>query len=171
MSSPVLYLVGCAAPPIRAIGELIPLLRRLGWDVCVIATPTAANWIDGRALLEQTGYPVHGTARHPDNPASLPKADAILVVPATFNTINKWAGGISDNFALGLLNEAIGLELPTVVVPYAKQTLAAHPAFGESLTKLASWGVTVLPNELIRPPSKEQPFLWQRLVGALARQL
>jgi Flavoprotein len=34
--------------------------------------------------------------------------DAIIVAPATFNTINKWAVGISDTLALGLLTEAIG---------------------------------------------------------------
>jgi phosphopantothenoylcysteine synthetase/decarboxylase len=39
----------------------------------------------------------------------LPRADAVAIAPATFNTINKWVAGISDTFALGLLNEAIGL--------------------------------------------------------------
>jgi flavoprotein len=36
-----------------------------------------------------------------------------VVAPATFNTINKWAQGISDTLALGLLNEATGLGLPS----------------------------------------------------------
>lgn len=161
---PVIYLVGCAAPPIHSLDQLISRLQSLGWDVHVILTPTAASWLDSSALMAQTGNPVHSDARRPEQRTGLPLADAVLVVPATFNTINKWAAGISDNMALGVLNEAIGLKLPIWVAPHAKATLAAHPAFDESMTKLARWGVTVLPNELIQPEVKGQPFLWERLV-------
>lgn len=146
----VLYLIVCAAPPARAIGELVELLQADGWSVCVIATPRAAGWIDTEALARQTGYPVRHDYKQPDDPDVLPLADAIAVVPATFNTINKWVAGISDTFALGVLNEAIGLKLPIVVAPYAKASLAAHPAFRQSLQTLSDWGVRVLPNEVIR---------------------
>lgn len=163
----VLYLVVCAAPPAGAIGELVELLKENGWTVCVIATPRAVGWIDSATLSEQTGYPVRHDYRLPDDPDALPLADAIAVVPATFNTINKWVGGISDTFALGLLNEAIGLKLPITVAPYAKPSLAAHPAFQQSLQTLSQWGVTVLPNEVIRTRSAEQPFDWRPAVEAL----
>ncbi|MGH3910409.1 MAG: hypothetical protein ACRDRM_06220, partial [Pseudonocardiaceae bacterium] len=73
----------------------------------------------------------------------------------TFNTINKWAAEIGDTFALGILSEAIGLELPIVVAPYAK-SLEAYPAFNESLEKLRGWGAHVLPNEAIRVRAAEQ---------------
>ncbi|MGQ0838521.1 flavoprotein [Actinokineospora sp.] len=166
----VLYLIICAAPPSRSIDELVDLLRRQGWIVCVIATPRAASWIDTAALTTQTGYPVRHDYKLPDDPDALPRADAIAVVPATFNTINKWAAGISDTFALGLLNEAIGLQLPVIVVPYAKPTLAAHPAFAESLRNLGEWGVTILPNECIRPQKPLPPsgtFDWKPVLDAL----
>ena len=167
-SNRVLYLVVCAAPPARAIGQLISLLQPQGWSVCVIATPTAATWIDHAALTELTGYPVRSAPRQPDDPESLPKADAVAVVPATFNTLNKWVAGISDAFALGVLNEAIGLKVPVLVAPYAKATLAAHPAFHRSLETLAEWGVTVLPNEAIRLPSGSRTeFGWEPVVEAL----
>ena len=58
-----------------------------------------------------------------------PKADAIIVAPATYNTINKWANGISDNYALGILAEAVGLRIPVVVLPFVNSALASHPAF------------------------------------------
>src|SRR5215510_10655650 len=58
----------------------------------------------------------------------LPPATAFAAAPATFNTINKWAAGISDTLALGLLNEAIGLGLPIVAVPWPNAALARHPA-------------------------------------------
>jgi phosphopantothenoylcysteine synthetase/decarboxylase len=180
---PLLYLVVCAAPPARHINELVELLHQAGWHICVIPTPRAASWIDHSALTQQTGYPIQHDHRMPDDPDSLPRADVVAVVPATFNTINKWAAGISDTFALGILNEAIGLALPIIIVPYAKPSLAAHPEFGRNLNKLAEWGVNVLPNEVVRVRTEEHDtntdgdskptprFLWRPVVEALARSL
>jgi phosphopantothenoylcysteine decarboxylase len=167
MPDRVLYLIGCAAPPVRDFSTLIPLVQSQGWQVCVIVTPAAASWVDADALAELTGYPAQSEARHPDETTGLPKADAVLLCPATFNTLNKWAAGISDNVALGVLNEAIGLRLPIWVAPYAKDTLAAHPAFSESLAKLEQWGVTVLANELVRPANKGEHVVWERLVACM----
>jgi phosphopantothenoylcysteine decarboxylase len=167
----VLYLVVCAAPPAQRIGELVALLVERHWTVCVIATPRAAGWLDTAALIRQTGFPVRQDYKQPGGADPLPKADAIAVVPATFNTINKWVAGISDTFALGLLNEAIGLRLPVVAVPHAKSTLAAHPTFNKSLRKLRRWRVRVLPNEVLRrrPIVRGDPagFDWLPVVAAL----
>jgi len=113
----IVYLVVCAAPPAQAVDELVSLMQERNWSVCVVATPRAAGWIDRSALSEQTGYPVRDDYKRPGDPDVLPLANAIVVAPATFNTINKWVTGISDTFALGLLNEAIGLKIPIVLVP------------------------------------------------------
>ena len=168
----VLYLVVCAAPPAQRVGELVELLAEQRWTVCVVATPQAVRFLDIPALELRTGFPVRSDYKQPDSPDALPRADAVAVVPATFNTLNKWAAGISDTFALGTLNEAIGLSLPVIVVPYAKPALAAHPAFAESLAKLARWGVQVLPNEVIRRkpvvPGDPQGFDWTPVVDAVA---
>jgi phosphopantothenoylcysteine decarboxylase len=167
MSGRVLYLVVCAAPPAQAVSEPIAHLQAKGWTVCVIATPRAVGWIDIAALAGQTGHPVRKEYQGPDDSESLPRADAIAVAPATFNTVNKWVAGISDTFALGLLNEAIGLRLPIVVAPYAKASLASHPAYARSLQTLSEWGVTVLPNEVIRVGAARDVFDWGPLVDAL----
>ncbi|PWR12077.1 flavoprotein [Micromonospora acroterricola] len=164
----VLYLVVCAAPPALQIGELIDLLMADGWAVCVIATPTAATWIDREALSEQTGYPVRSEWRRPGEPDVLPKADAVVVAPATFNTINKWALGISDNLALGILNEALGLHLPIVVLPHAKPALAAHPAFTRNLDQLHANGVAVAPADESQASNHERTP-WLSLVKAMER--
>lgn len=163
--SKVLYLVSCAAPPTQAIGELVGLLQAENWAVCMVLTPRASSWVDREALAERTGYPVRDDYRLPDDPESLPLADAVVVVPATFNTINKWVAGVNDTFALGVLNEALGLRLPVTVVPYAKATLAAHPVFAANLRTLAQWGVRVLPNEVIRVDRRS--FDWSPVVEAL----
>ena len=89
MTARVLYLVVCAAPPAQAIGELVELLRARNWAVCVIATPRATDWIDSAAMARLAGHPVRDEYRAPDDPEPLPRADAIAVAPATFNTVNK----------------------------------------------------------------------------------
>lgn len=166
----VIYIVVCAAPPAQAVGHLVQLLQEQNWAVCVIATPRAASWIDNTALEEQTGYPIRHDYKQPADPDSLPPADAMAVVPATFNTINKWVAGISDTFALGLLNEAVGLKVPVIVAPYAKPSLAAHPVFIQNMRKLSEWGVTVLPNEIIRMKPARNVFDWRPVMEALGGQ-
>jgi phosphopantothenoylcysteine decarboxylase len=163
----VVYLVVCAAPPAQAVGELVRLSQDRDWSVCVVATPRAATWIDRPALEQQTGYPVRDDYKLPGDPDALPLADAIVVAPATFNTVNKWVAGISDTFALGLLNEAVGLRLPIVLAPYVKPSLAAHPVFERNLRTLTDWGVRVLPNEIIRARTAQDTFDWRPVVDAL----
>ncbi|GHJ56360.1 hypothetical protein Nm8I071_56670 [Nonomuraea sp. TT08I-71] len=141
----VLALVACAAPPVLRIGELIELLQEDGWTVCLTATPTAATWIDREALAQLTGYPVRVEWRKPGEPEPHPPADIVAVVPATFNVINKWAQGINDTMALGILNEALGAGIPVYVLPNVKAQLAAHPSYGRNLRLLCNHGVIALP--------------------------
>jgi phosphopantothenoylcysteine decarboxylase len=83
----------------------------------------------------------------------LPKADAMLVMPATFNTINKWAQGISDTLVTSILCEALGRgTLPILTVPCLKMDLVRHPAFKKSIALLQEYGVRIL-HEPERYPS------------------
>jgi len=97
----------------------------------------------------------------------------VIVVPATFNTINKWVQGISDTLALGLLNEAVGRHLPIAAVPWPNTALATHPVFLRSVATLRDWGVRVildlgrLPQPSSAPPGSAPapgpepvPFPW-----------
>jgi phosphopantothenoylcysteine synthetase/decarboxylase len=143
-ASRVLYVIACGGRP---AGDLAPFIRACqagGWDVCVIATPSALKFMDSDELAELTGHPVRADYKRPEEPDVLPPPDVMVVAPCTFNTFNKLAHGISDTLALGLLNEAIGQGLPIIAVPTPNQSLARHPAFAESLVRLRSWGVTVL---------------------------
>ena len=140
----VLYIVACAAPPTRDLQVLIRLAQADQWNVCVIATPSARSFLDAAQLERLTGTPVRSDYKRPDEPDVFPPPDAIIVAPATFNTVNKWAAGISDTLALGVVCEAIGKGLPLVVLPFLNTDLAAHPAFEQSVQRLRSWGVTVL---------------------------
>src|SRR6201999_668750 len=154
---PVLYVVACGAYPAGQLPEFVRDAQVQGWNVCVIATPDGVKFLDTGNLSGLTGHPGSSRYKRPDEPDVLPSPDALVVAPATFNTVNKWAQGISDTLALGLLNEAVGLGLPMIVVPWPNAALAAHPAFVRSLGALRDWGVTLLfdPNRL--PTATGQP--------------
>jgi len=163
----MLYLISCAAPPIRSISECVALLQSVEWTVYLIVTPVAATWIDTDNLAAQTGFPVVSQLRNPDQPRVLPRADAVVVAPASFNTINKWAGGISDNLALGVLNETLGAGLPMIVSPYAKPALTQHPAYQASIQTLSSLGVHFTETEALKPEHEGGQFRWEVITEAL----
>jgi phosphopantothenoylcysteine synthetase/decarboxylase len=112
--------------------------------MCVLTTPSGRRFADVGALERLTGHPVRSEYKNPGEPDVLPDPDAVIVAPATINTINKWAAGICDTLALGILVEAIGKGLPLVALPFSNRDHAAHPAFAENVAKLRTWGVTVL---------------------------
>jgi len=136
--------------------------------------PSARSFIDTAVLETVTGHPVRSEYKQPHEADVLPPPDAIVVAPATFNTINKWAAGISDTLALGLLTEAIGKRLPVVALPFVNAAQAEHPAFQGSIDRLRAAGVRLLygPNvlELHEPGTGSQRvglFPWRLTLEAL----
>ena len=109
----------------------------------VIATPAALDFFDQAAVEQQTGSPVKSQYSKPGAPRS-PIPDAIVVAPATYNTINKWAQGISDTYALGVLAEITGLDTPIVVLPFVNSALASRAPFRRSVESLRGEGVRIL---------------------------
>ncbi|QXJ20285.1 flavoprotein [Actinomadura graeca] len=177
-NGPVVYLIACAAPPARDLGTLVTLVHAQGWSACVLATPSARRFLDVATLEHQTGYPVRSEYKEPGTPDVLPPPDALIVAPATVNTVNKWAAGICDTLPLGLLVEAIGLELPTVALPFSNRAHAAHPAFVENVARLRSWGVTMLVGPdvyALHEPGTGSQYLdrypWHLAVQAVAERL
>ncbi len=144
-SSRILYLMVCAAPPAQQTVDILPQLQATGWDVCVIATPQASRWMNLAELEVLTGHMVRIDYKLPWEADPLPKANAMLVMPGTFNTMNKWAQGIGDTLVVSLLCEALGRRTPPIVaVPCLKMDLVHHPAFRKSIVLLRECGVRVL---------------------------
>ena len=140
----MLYIIACGAPPASQLPGFVRHAQDQGWEVCVVATPDGMKFLDEGNLAGLTGHPVRNRYKRPDEPDILPAPDAVIVVPATFNTINKWVQGISDTLALGLLNEAVGRHLPIAAVPWPNTALATHPVFLRSVATLRDWGVRVI---------------------------
>ena len=163
------YVVVSAAPPVLWIEELVVALTANGWSVCVIATPTAASWIDLDALATTTGCLTQVHPRQPREQESLPRADAVVAAPMTFNSINKWAAGASDTLALGLLNELLCTEVPIVAAPCVKAVLREHPAYADSVARLTSAGVSMLDPDAVKARGEEglATFDWAQILSAL----
>lgn len=165
---PVLYLIICAAPPAQQMQQFISIAQADGWDVCVIATPQATRFIKISELTALTGHQVRSDYKLPGEADPLPKADAMLVMPATFNTLNKLALGIGDTLAISILCESLGRgSSPIIVVPYLKLDLAYHPAFSKSLALLKESGVSILYD----PEKYPSPILvpWEIVLEELHR--
>lgn len=155
----VLHVITCAAPPAKRIQEFITLAQAAGWTVCVIATPQALSFINQPLLEQLTGYPVRSQYKRPEDPDTLPRADALVVLPTTFNTLNKCAYGITDTLALGLLCEYIGLGKPVMMVPnFWDFDMGRHPILPKSLATLREWGVRILYEPESYPPSNTIPW-------------
>ncbi|WP_128374546.1 flavoprotein [Streptomyces cavernae] len=160
---PFLYVVVCAAGIAGDVGKLITAAQERQWEVGVVATPQGLGFIDAAAVEAQTGYPIRSAWRLPGEPRPLPDPDAVAVAPATFNTINKWAAGISDTLALGILCEAYGMGVPIAVLPCLNAAQAAHPAYPESLARLRRMGVLISGFE----PGDARGFRWEEALELL----
>lgn len=172
----IVYLICCGSPVARDVGRLVSLVQERGHTACVVPTPDGRKFVDLYALAEQSGFPVRSFYKNPGEPDLLPPADGFIVAPATVNTINKWAAGITDTLPLGLLNEAYGLGKPIVAIPYTNNLIARHPLFNENIARLRSWGVNVLyGDEVVKlqaPGEAEnvrETFPWQLGLDELER--
>ena len=146
MPDQVLYIISCGSPAAQFVPEVVRKVQTRGWRVCVVASPDGTKFLDTGRLEELTGYPVRSEYKHPDEPDLLPRADAVVAFPATFNTLNKWALGISDTLAVGILCEYTGLRMPIIAVACVgtNSGLDTHPAFQRSLAQLKGYGVEVV---------------------------
>jgi phosphopantothenoylcysteine synthetase/decarboxylase len=138
-----LALIVCGAPLAARTPDIAEAAVSAGWEVSVTATKAALAWLDEARIVDSTGQPLRTEQRPPDQPKP-PRPAAVLVSPATFNTVNKMAAGIADNPACSLLCECVGAGIPIVAVPMVNERLWSHPAWGASLVQLQAAGVTFL---------------------------
>jgi phosphopantothenoylcysteine synthetase/decarboxylase len=165
----VLYIISCGSPAATHVPRLVEIAQADGWHVCVVSSPDGRKFLDIPRLERLTGHPVRSQYKHPDEPDILPPADAVIAFPATFNTLNKWALGISDTLAVGLLCEYTGLGKLVIAMPCVgtNSGLDTYPAFRRSLAQLAEYGVHVVYDR--DTYSMNDPTLPDKAAEALAR--
>lgn len=140
----VLYLMITGAGPAKYIDVMIRLAQSDGWSVYCITSPSAVeHFLDLPALEQLTGHPVQTGHRRPGQ-QNLPPADSVIVAPATYNTINKFAAGIADTYVTTQLAELRGLGVRIVILPFVNDALANNPPLRRSIAELRESGVRVI---------------------------
>lgn len=139
--SDYLALVACGSPLAARVHDIAAVAQRHGWQVRVVATASAMNWVDAQAVERVTGHPPLVEQRRPHEPKRFPTPGRVVVCPATFNSISKLAVGIMDTYAAGLVCEALASRTPLTIVPLVSTALWGHPAWAGHLKILESAGV------------------------------
>ncbi|GCD79434.1 bifunctional phosphopantothenoylcysteine decarboxylase/phosphopantothenate--cysteine ligase CoaBC [Schleiferia thermophila] len=129
---------------------LARLLVKEGADVQVVLTPGALDFITPLTLSALTGRPVYvhshdTTTGQWYNHVELGLwADAMVIAPATTNTLAKMAHGHCDNFLLACYLSA---RCPVFFAPAMDLDMYAHPAVQHSIQTLQTFGCHLIDSE------------------------
>jgi len=132
---------------------LTRLLVKQGAEVRVILTPSAESFVTPLTLATLSKNPVLSAFSKPEtgewtNHVDLGLwGDAILVAPATANTIGKMANGLCDNL---LLATYLSARCPVFIAPAMDLDMLVHPATKSNIEKVAGFG-----NHIIEPTHGE----------------
>ena len=127
--------------------QLVRSLVQKGVEVKVIMTPLAKEFITPLTMATLSKNPVLVDFFDPTNGnwnshVNLGLwADAMLVAPATANTLAKMANGIADNL---LLTTYLSAKCPVFVAPSMDLDMFAHPTTKQNLITLKSFGNIVI---------------------------
>lgn len=178
--SKTLTVVVTGAGPSSDIGQLITIASSHGWTSSVLATPNARAFIDEPFIEQVASTPVRWdyNGRPNGSPRAVGRPDALLVAPATFNSVNKIAAGIADNYALTTIAEQIGQGTPTLIVPFVNTAFAARRPFRQSVEMLRAEGIGVYfgpehgwePHPPGTGAAKQENFPWQQAFTLLTSQ-
>jgi phosphopantothenoylcysteine decarboxylase/phosphopantothenate--cysteine ligase len=175
----------CGSIAAYKAAHLTRLLVKAGAEVQVIMTPSALPFIGPLTLATLSKRPVlhqyantHTGEWHNHVALGL-WADAMLVAPASANTLAKFAGGLCDNLLTAVYLSA---RCPVFVAPAMDLDMYQHPATKANLQRLQSWGHYLIAPESgelasglhgqgrLAEPEHIVDFLEQHLVGQNSRQ-
>jgi phosphopantothenoylcysteine decarboxylase / phosphopantothenate---cysteine ligase len=116
-------------------------------EVKVVMTPAALDFVTPLTFSTLSKNPVYTKFFKEDtgewnNHVDLGLwADVMVIAPATADTISKMANGLCDNL---LMASYLSARCPVFFAPAMDLDMMKHPATQENLTKLKSFGVTLL---------------------------
>ena len=132
---------------------LVRLLVKAGAEVKVLMTPSAKEFITPLTLSVLSKNPVLSEFSNPASgewnnhvEAGL-WADAMIIAPATADTIAKMANGICDNL---LLATYLSARCPVFFAPAMDLDMLKHPSTQQNIDRLISFG-----NKIIAPANGE----------------
>ena len=126
---------------------LIRLLVKAGANVRVIMTPSSTDFITPLTLSTLSKNPVlidfvkDKTGQWNNHVELGLWADALIIAPASANTISKMACGLCDNL---LLATYLSARCKVYIAPAMDLDMYKHPATTENLQRLKSFGNTII---------------------------
>lgn len=138
----------CGSIAAYKAAHLIRLLIKGGASVQVVMTPDATDFITPLTLSTLSGNPVLTTYADRkrgtwNNHVQLAlQADAIVVAPASANTLAKFANGICDNLLCAVYLSA---KSPVFLAPAMDLDMWTHPATKNNISRLQQAGNLVIP--------------------------
>lgn len=127
------------------IPDFVRTLIKAGANVRVALTPSARQFVTPFTFEVLTKYPpLIEETQSPDTVAHIALADwtdYAIVMPATANTMGKYANGVADNEALSML---LALNSPVLFVPAMNEKMWANAATQRNVDQLRVDGHTVL---------------------------
>ena len=129
--------------------ELARELIRHGANVQAVMSEEAMNLVTPWAMEFATGNEVidviDGRVQHVSLLGDVPdKADLLLIVPCTANTISKIACGIDDTPVTTMATTALGSKVPIIIAPAMHLTMFTNPIIQQNVEKLKQAGVEFL---------------------------
>ncbi|MGH2106615.1 bifunctional phosphopantothenoylcysteine decarboxylase/phosphopantothenate--cysteine ligase CoaBC [Aerococcus urinaeequi] len=119
------------------VPDFVRTLIKAGANVRVALTPSAKQFVTPFTFEVLTKYPpLVEDIQSPDTVAHIALADwtdYAIVVPATANTMAKFANGIADNEALSMM---LALNSPLLFVPAMNEKMWANPATQRNINQL-----------------------------------
>lgn len=127
--------------------EIISRLHKLGAEVHVAMTKSAAEFIAPLTLRTLSGNPVYvemfeePKIWNVEHIALAEHVDCAVVAPATANILAKMAVGIADDFLSTVL---LAVRAPIFVAPAMNHAMFHHPATQQNLNTLRSRSVHII---------------------------
>ena len=127
--------------------ELARLFVKAGWQVQVVMTRHATEFVTPLTFQALTGRETRGALFDPQHEAAMGHIelarwpDAIVIAPASANTLARLAHGLADDLLSTL---CLASDKPIFVAPAMNRLMWAHAATQSNLTLLRQRGVTQL---------------------------
>jgi phosphopantothenoylcysteine decarboxylase/phosphopantothenate--cysteine ligase len=142
----------CGGVAAYKAAELVRRLQQAGWEVEVVLTRGAEQFISPLTFAALTGHRVITGLFDADGPAAnitsaiehvavAQRIDLLLVAPATAHVLAKMAAGLADDFLTTLY---LATRAPVVVAPAMNVHMWTHPATQAAVARLRERGVVVV---------------------------
>ena len=128
--------------------ELARLMQKRGWDVWVVMSACATQYVGPLTFRALTGHPVaHGSFAELEQETYThlglsEGAAAMVVAPCSAQTLARLAHGFADDV---LSCAALALAAPLLVAPAMNTRMWKNPAVRENVATLKRRGATIIP--------------------------